>query len=286
MISKLSESNLSPFVKWVGGKRTLVAHIVKMAETVLEDINCYHEPFIGGGAVFLGLRPRKAIINDLNKELIFTYRCIKKDPQKLFDLICTKRNTKEFFLEERRKDRSPDFHECSEFERAARLIYLNKTCFNGMWRENGKGQFNVPYADNDMKPDKFLNLRNALKVSEFLNKSDVEILNETYSEALSRVQRNDLVYLDPPYMPISDTSSFTSYTKHSFGWEEQLGLKKVCDNIDEKNAYFILSNSNHPEIVQLYNKYRVEEVDMRRSINSKGNRRGKIKELLITNIPI
>lgn len=281
----MTDSKIRPFVKWVGGKRALVEEIQIMTADIWDKINVYHEPFVGGGAVFLGLRPKRAVINDLNQNLIMTYRSIKADPDKLFELLCSKENTKDFFLQERIKDRKPGFDALDEFERAARLLYLNKTCFNGIWRENASGYYNVPFANNNVKSDKFLNLENARLVSEYLKSNDVLILNESYTNALSRVKKNDLVYLDPPYMPLSATSSFTSYTRYDFDWNEQKRLKELCDNINHKNAFFILSNSNHPDIVDLYSEYSQKKIGMRRSINSNGNNRGKIKELLISNIP-
>lgn len=284
-MAKLTSTKIRPFVKWVGGKRTLVEEIQTLTANIWDNIECYHEPFVGGGAVFLGLQPKRAVINDLNENLIMTYRAIKEDPEKLFELVCAKENTKEFFLKERMKDRKPSFATLNKFERAARLLYLNKTCFNGLWRENSKGYYNVPFANNGMEPERFLNLDNAKNVSQYLNSNDIQIVNESYTDALSKVKLDDLVYLDPPYMPLSETSSFTSYTKYSFGWNEQKRLKDVCDEINDKKAFFILSNSNHPGIVELYKDYSQNEVGMRRSINSKGNSRGKIKELLITNIP-
>lgn len=281
---KLTDTKIRPFVKWVGGKRSLLEEIQIMTENIGDKINVYHEPFVGGGAVFLGLKPQRAVINDLNENLIMTYRAIKADPERLFELLCTKENTKEFFLQERMKDRKPGFNELDEFERAARLIYLNKTCFNGMWRENASGYYNVPFANNNIKPEKYLDLENARLVSEYLKSNDILILNKGYTDALSRVKKNDLVYLDPPYMPLTETSSFTSYTRHAFDWNEQKRLKEMCDEITRKKAFFILSNSNHSDIVDLYSEYSQKKIGMKRSINSKGGSRGKIKELLISNI--
>jgi len=275
-----------PFVKWVGGKRSLVAEITSLMAPINLNNITYHEPFIGGGALFLNLQPPRAVINDLNPDLIIAYRMIKERPKALYDSLKVKPNSKDKFLTERSLDRNPNFKDLPELDRASRFIYLNKTCYNGMWRENSKGQFNVPFSNNNMNPEAYLNLENALGISDYLNRNDIIIKHGTYVNALKNVSKGDFVYLDPPYYPLNATSSFTSYTKSSFGVQEQIDLKKACDEIASKGAFFVASNSSHSFIRGLYQDYRIEEVRMRRSINSKGHLRGEVKELLITNIDL
>lgn len=277
---------LKPFVKWVGGKRTLVDEIQNIIKLV--DYERYFEPFVGGGAVFLNLKPQKAFISDFNEELIIAYNEIKKNPERLYECLNQLENSKSQYLTIRglKKDISTmlDLTKKSNLERASRLIYLNKTCFNGIWRENRNGEFNVPYAGNSMKPKNYLDLNNAIALSEYFNSNDVIIKHCGFEEAMSDIACKDLVYLDPPYFPLTSTSNFTAYTKSDFAVEEQERLKQLCDQVHSKGGYFILSNSSHEVIRNFYEDYYQIEVHMRRSINSKGDSRSGVTELLITNI--
>lgn len=277
---------LRPFVKWVGGKRTLVNEIRNIINLV--DYERYFEPFVGGGAVFLSLQPKKAFISDYNQELIIAYNEIKKDPKRLYNSLKQLENSKKQYLNIRglTKDNSSvlDLTKKSNLERARRLIYLNKTCYNGMWRENRNGEFNVPYAGNTMKPENYLDLHNAMALSEYFNSNEIQFNHCGFEVAMSDIASGDFVYLDPPYFPLTPTSNFTAYTKIDFALDEQKRLKELCDRVHSQGAYFVLSNSSHEVIRNLYQKYRQIEVHMRRSINSKGESRSGVTELLITNI--
>lgn len=272
---------LQPFLKWAGGKRQLVS---KIREFVPRKFNLYFEPFLGAAAVLFDLQPRTALVNDANKELINCYRVIKRDPTGLIAHARQHQITKRYFYALRSLDRGPEFQKLSDLERASRIIFLNKTCYNGLFRVNSQGQFNVPYG-NYSKPvivdDVVIRA-----VSLYLNQAHVEISNDDFEAALSGAGRGDFVYLDPPYDPLSDTASFTGYNLSSFGRDEQRRLKEVCDDLTRRKCKVLLSNSDTHFIRDLYRdpkRYTIVEVSASRNINSVGTSRGKISELLIFN---
>lgn len=277
----IRDEKLKPFLKWAGGKRQLAATI---REFVPRHYNLYFEPFVGAAAVLFDLQPSTALINDANEELINCYRVVQKFPEKLIVHARQHPNTKKHFYELRSLDRKPDFSELSELERASRLLFLNKTCFNGLFRVNSRGHFNVPYS-------KYSNPRIVDEVairavSRYFNSSKIQMSSEDFEEALSGAGRDDFVYLDPPYDPVSDTSSFTGYNLPSFDRDEQRRLKRVCDELTRRGCKVLLSNSPTPFIRDLYRnerRYTIVEVKANRNINSKGTGRGKVKELLIFN---
>lgn len=272
---------VQPFLKWAGGKRQLLP---TLHEYMPAHYDTYHEPFLGAAAVLFELQPRTAVINDANEELINCYQVIKEQPEELIADACAHPINKEYFYSLRSKDRDPDFRALSAVERASRIIFLNKTCYNGLFRVNSRGHFNVPfgkYIDPTVVDSQVIRA-----VSRYLNDADVEILNNDFASALSRAAEGDFVYLDPPYDPLSDTSSFTGYNLHSFGREEQRRLKAVCDALDMRGCNVLLSNSDTSFIRGLYSdedRYTIVEVSANRSINSVGGGRGKINELLIFN---
>ncbi|HEV7681914.1 MAG TPA: DNA adenine methylase [Pyrinomonadaceae bacterium] len=272
---------LQPFLKWAGGKRQLVPEIRKY---VPHKFKLYFEPFVGAGAVLFDLQPQAALINDANEELVNCYRVIKKDPEGLIAHARQHRNTKEYFYSLRSLDREPGFKSLSALERASRIIFLNKTCYNGLFRVNSQGQFNVPFGKytNPVIVDEIV----IRAVSRFFNEARVEVSNEDFEVALSGAGRGDFVYLDPPYDPLSDTSSFTGYNLNSFGRNEQQRLQRVCDDLTRRGCKVLLSNSATEFIRDLYSdttRYTIVEVEANRNINSVGTSRGKISELLIFN---
>jgi DNA adenine methylase len=269
---------MTPFVKWAGGKRQLLSEIRKF---IPPEISTYFEPFVGGGAVLFDIQPKRAIINDYNSELINAYRIIKSNCQELIDDLKTYMNTKEFFYQVREMDRQPNFKELSDVKRASRIIYLNKTCFNGLFRVNSQGQFNVPFGN--YKEPNFVNESTLKTISNYLNSIDITFLSVDFAESLKGVKKNDFVYLDPPYDPVSDISSFTGYTLNGFDKSEQQRLKETCDLLNEKGTKFLLSNSATPYIKNLYKDYTIEVIQANRSINSIAERRGKVDEVLIRN---
>jgi DNA adenine methylase len=275
------DEKLKPFLKWAGGKRQLTK---KIREFVPTDFNLYFEPFVGGGAVLFDLQPPTALINDVNEELINCYRIIKETPEPLIAHAKLHPNTKRHFYRLRSRDRKPDFKKMSALERASRILFLNKTCFNGLFRVNSQGHFNVPYSKyaNPLIVDEVA-IRAA---SRYLNSSTVEMSSGDFADAVSGAGRGDFVYFDPPYDPISDTSSFTGYNLPSFDRKEQQRLKSLCDDLTRRGCKVLLSNSATDFIRTLYRnerRYTIVEVKANRNINSVGSGRGKVKELLIFN---
>lgn len=272
---------LAPVLKWVGGKRQLLDEILPL---IPNKISTYVEPFVGGGAVIFSLQPKKAIVNDSNEELINVYQVIKERPNELIELLHAYelRNNEDFFYQVRAIDRDKaEYINLTNLERAARIIYLNKTCYNGLFRVNMAGEFNTPYG-NYKKPN-IVNQTVIKALSNYLNKYDVRLICGDYKTALRGLRTGSFVYLDPPYMPLSQTSSYTGYTAAGFGLKEQDELKEQCDILNKKGIRFLLSNSSHPYIHDLYNGYDIKIVSARRAINSKGNKRGEIDEVLIRN---
>lgn len=274
---------VQPVLKWVGGKRQLLDVILPL---IPNDINRYVEPFLGGGAVFFSLQSEKALINDYNKELINVYNIVKKDLNLLISKLeeYQEKNCKESFYQIRELDRKENYKYLSNIDKAARTMYLNKTCYNGLYRVNKKGQFNTPFGSH--KNVNIVNEDLIRKMSAFLNANDIQIFNEDYKKILSEVKKGDFVYLDPPYVPLSISSNFTSYTENGFGLKEQEELKLECDKLNKKGVKFLLSNSDSPLIRELYADYDIIIVKANRFINSKSNKRGKINEVLVKNYDI
>ena len=271
-----------PFLKWAGGKRQLLPAI---KEYLPEKFTQYYEPFVGAGAVLLSLQSKKSVINDTNSELINCYRVIKDDPEELLELCQKHRenNSKEYFYSLREQDRREDFKNRSPVERAARIIYLNKTCFNGLFRVNSNGQFNVPYG-NYSNPV-IVEPAVIRSVSAYLNRRDVRILEGDFAKAVATARKGAFIYFDPPYHPISDTSSFTGYSVDGFGEKEQIRLKQVCDKLTKRGCQVLVSNSSAALIKELYSdsNYEIIEVKATRAINAVASKRGRINELLIHN---
>lgn len=273
---------VSPILKWAGGKRQLLKSIMPL---ILEDpYTTYYEPFVGGGAVLFQLQPGTAVISDCNEDLINIYQVIKKRPEELIALLREHKehNCQEYFYEVRALDRDPKRYGVMQpLERAARMIYLNKTCFNGLFRVNRAGQFNAPWG-RYRNPD-IVRGETIRGISRYLNEADVTILCGDYREALTNVQEGAFVYLDPPYMPLSPSSSFTSYTAAGFGRQEQIELKQQCDRLAQRGIHFLLSNSCCEFIEDLYCDYKVMRVPAKRAINVKADKRGVVDEVLVRN---
>lgn len=270
---------LSPMLKCVGGKRQLLPDIVPM---INKKAPLYVEPFIGGGAVLFNMQPKKAIINDYNQELINVYITVRDNLEELLDelRIHEENNSSDYYYEIRALDRAEEFAQMSNIEKAARIIYLNKTCYNGLYRVNMAGQFNSPYGK--YKNPNIVNEAVLRAISNYFNTNEITILNGDYKEVLKDLEKEAFVYLDPPYMPIS-SSSFTGYTEGGFGYNSQVELKKECDKLNEKGIRFVQSNSDCEIIRELYKDYKIKTVKAKRSINSVGNKRGEINEVLIYN---
>lgn len=289
-----------PFVKWAGGKTQLLEDIKKMLPYDLWQQNeiTYVEPFVGGGAVLFWILQEfpnitKAVINDINAELISTYRVIKYKVDELITEL--KRiqaeyipletdDRKNYYLAQRERYNQAS---SSDIETAALFIFLNRTCFNGLYRVNSKGKFNVPhgrYANPKICDE------NTLKVDSALLQR-VEILCGDFSKTAQYADSHTLYYIDPPYRPLSDTSAFTSYSKGGFDDAEQKRLRDFCNHITSRNSLFVASNSDPCNVnkedrffEELYGKYSIKRVSAARMINSKGSGRGMISELIISNL--
>lgn len=276
----LKNKLISPFVKWVGGKRQLIKEIERELPNDLTRLN-YFEPFVGGGALFFHIQPRFAVINDANPELVNTYEVIKNSVEELIIDLSSHKNEADYFYEIRALDRQKGITNLSKIERASRLIYLNKTCFNGLYRVNNSGEFNSPFGRYE-NPN-IINAPVLRAVSNFLNANKIQISNLDYAKVLNEISKKSFVYLDPPYHPISESSSFTGYMAGGWGEDEQIRLKETCDKLNKIGVKFLLSNSNAPLILNLYSKYNVKAVKASRSINSIGTKRGDVDELMIKN---
>ena len=294
--------NARPFLKWAGGKGQLIPSIEASLPVMVHTSKklTYVEPFIGSGAVLFWVLQqfspiKKAIINDINPDLTGAYSTVKNEPRRLIDILNgiqetyytlkTEAERKDFFLEKRAAFNA---RQLDAADSTALLIFLNRTCFNGLYRVNSRNQFNVPFGTY-IKP-KICDAPNIVATSRLLQK--VTILNGDYSETLRHVRGDVFYYLDPPYKPISRTSSFNSYAKHSFGDSEQVRLKAFCDTLTKKKVFWLMSNSdpknNNPNnnfFDDLYagRPHHIGRVPAKRNINSNAAKRGDIAELLISN---
>ena len=275
-----------PVLKWVGGKRQLIESIKKNMHKVTKDTT-YYEPFMGGGAVLFELQPQKAIVNDINPELINVYRVIKDNVEELIKELSKAKytNNSECFYNIRELDREPKkYRKLNDIQKAARVLYLNKTCYNGLYRVNSAGEFNTPFGRYN-NPN-IINAAGLRAVNKYFNEADIIFLNEDFEGSIEGVKRGSVVYLDPPYAPISETSNFTGYNESGFGELEQSRLKKACDKLTEDGINILLSNSDCEFIRMLYsdeNKYKIIPVKAKRAINGNGDSRGEISEVLIKN---
>lgn len=300
-ITPLGKIKAKPFLKWAGGKSQLISKIQKILFLKFNRNHSftYVEPFIGGGAVLFYIfetfpNLESAIINDINTDLTTAYKIVQKSPQDLIESLTNLENEyyglktldskNDFFLERRQEFNQKGKQ--NSINNTALLIFLNKTCFNGLYRVNSKGLFNVPFGKY-AKP-KICNAENLWSVHECLQKTI--ILNGDFGETLKYANTNTLFYLDPPYKPITTTSSFTSYAKENFTDEDQVRLKKFCNCLNAKKSKFIQSNSDVTNYNKednffdhLYEDYQIDRVKARRNINSKGQKRGEIDEILIHN---
>lgn len=269
---------IAPFLKWVGGKRQLMPAIKELIPKKHTD---YYEPFIGGGAVLFELQPKKAIINDFNEELINVYQTIKENPEELILDLKTHKNESDYFYDLRALDREESFKNMSNIKKASRVIYLNKTCYNGLYRVNNSGEFNSPFGR--YKNPNIVNETTIRAVSKYLNTNNITILNGDFETALKGIKKGDFVYFDPPYHPVSSSSNFTGYIQGGFDMYEQVRLRDLCNELNKKGVSFLLSNSATQFIEDLYKDYKISYVKANRSINSNAKKRGEIDEVLIRN---
>ncbi|MFN8254495.1 MAG: Dam family site-specific DNA-(adenine-N6)-methyltransferase [Bacteroidales bacterium] len=309
VMDDVDENNMQakPFLKWVGGKRQLLEKFQDLYPLELKEskIKNYYEPFLGGGAVFFDIAQNYEIENaylyDINDELILTYIVVQKDVYKLIDLLAnfsiqykklSELKQKEFYYEIRESFNTnrhqTDYRNYSEkwILRAAQIIFLNKTCFNGLFRFNSKGEFNSPQGR--YKNPKILDEQNLLNASKLLVNATIK--KADFREIKRDIKNNSFVYFDPPYKPISTTANFTAYNKKEFPDEEQVQLAGLFDYLDKKGHWLMLSNSdpknidpNNNYFDKLYGKFKITRVEAKRSINSNPAKRNAINEIVVTN---
>lgn len=300
--------NAKPFVKWAGGKGQLLTELFKQLPAHIRKeskIDCYVEPFVGGGALFFYLKSKfdikEAYLIDINPELIIGYKVVKNDPRKLIRKLMelqeyykskNEEERKKFYYQIRsvynKQSKSFDYENYNEawVERAALLIFLNKTCYNGLFRQNKKGEFNVPFGG--YRNPKICDSKNIIQASNALK--DAKVICGDFSISERFIEKNTFVYLDPPYRPLNKTSSFTDYSKHGFTEKDQIRLAEFFRRMDEKGAYLMLSNSDpkntNPDddfFKEKYAGYKIKRVLANRAISCIGDKRGPIYELIITN---
>lgn len=268
-----------PFLKWVGGKTQLLPELMKRVE-MAGDFGRYHEPFVGGGALFFelyrtGRLRKKAWLSDNNPRLIETYQGVRDHVDEVISLLRRhkKRHSEDYFYKVR--GAVPN----TLPERAARIIYLNKTCYNGLYRENQKGQFNSPFGR--YKNPQICDEDNLRAVAKALTKARVE--QGHFETVVDKAQPGDLVYFDPPYYPVSKTASFTGYDRGAFGEDSQRLLARVYAQLANKGVHVLLSNSMTPFIEDLFRDFAIDSVAANRAVNSRADRRGKVAEALVRN---
>ena len=276
----MKEVALQPFTKWTGGKRQLLPVI---RELMPKKYNRYFEPFVGGGALFFDLAPKNAVINDFNAELINCYQQIKDNPQELIEILKVHQeyNSKEYYLDLRSVDRDERIDMMSEVQRAARILYMLRVDFNGLYRVNSKNQFNVPYGR--YKNPKIVDENLVSAISTYLNNNQIEIKKGDFEKAVLDVQPGDFVYFDPPYIPLSETSAFTSYTHEGFSYDDQVRLRDTFKKLSDTGAYVMLSNSSSFLVEELYQDFNIHYVEATRTNGAKSSSRGRISEIIVTN---
>ncbi len=268
-----------PVLKWVGGKRQLIDTFVPLLP---KRITSYCEPFIGGGALLFYLQTNTAYVNDINADLICVYKVIKENVDDLIKELKKYRNEADFFYSIRDWDRDNNkYQTLSAVEKAARMLYLNKTCYNGLYRVNNAGEFNSPFG-NYRNPN-IVNEPVLRAVSAYFNRAEIKFSALDYAEVLAEIKRGTFVYLDPPYDPVSETSNFTGYSKGGFSRDDQIRLKKCCDELDKRGIKFMLSNSATPFIMEQYAAYHITIVQAKRAINSVASKRGNVDEVVVRN---
>ena len=266
----VSKPSAKPIIKWAGGKQALAPHLASLFPRRFEK---YYEPFVGGASVFLTLAPRRAVISDENEWLIDTYRAVREDWKAVARILDTLTNTKAAYLRIRKVRPT----ELEAFQRAAHLIYLNKTCFRGLFRVNKQGQFNVPYGAYKRR---YYDPKNLECFSEVLK--DVEIRCGDFELAIYGVTRRDFIYFDPPYYKLGGYSDFNRYTATKFYAADHVRLAAVCRELDRRNIRWAVSNSNTPFVRSLFKSFSIRKIAARREIKLQSQERD-VSELLITN---
>lgn len=278
-MEKSKNKLVAPVLKWVGGKRQLLDTLIPLLP---QHITTYCEPFVGGGALLFDLQPNTAYVNDINVDLIRVYKVIKDDVESLITTLQDYKNEADFFYAVRDWDRDKEkYSSLPDVQKAARILYLNKTCYNGLFRVNNAGEFNSPFG-NYRNPN-IVNASTLRAVSSYLNTATVHLTALDYAEVLKTLPKGTFVYLDPPYDPVSDTSSFTGYSKGGFNRDAQIRLRKCCDDLNARGFKFMLSNSATDFIKEQYAAYNITIVKAKRAVNSDSTKRGEVDEVVVRN---
>ena len=268
-----------PVVKWVGGKRQLLPVLTPLLPP---RITSYCEPFVGGGALLFWKQPQRAVINDINADLIQMYEVIRDSVEELITELETHTNDSEHFYEVRDWDRNRETYGLlTNIEKAARIIYLNKTCYNGLFRVNNAGEFNAPFGS--YKNPNIVNAPTLRAVSKYFLEAEIVFSCRDYADVLAEVPRGAFVYLDPPYDPITNTANFTGYSRGGFCREDQIRLRECCDDLHQRGIKFMLSNSSTEFIREQYAAYAITTVQARRAVNSNADGRGQVDEVVVRN---
>lgn len=274
--------NAKPIVKWAGGKRQLIDRLL---ELMPDSYETYFEPFIGGGALLFELMPTKAIINDVNEELLSIYKCLGNESDfnsMIKDLEAhEKKHSEEHYYQVREEDRAPDYSKMPIWKKASRAIYLNKSCFNGLYRVNSQGYFNVP-SGKKQKVQTY-DKDNIIKLHNYFMSGSVTVMSGDFTKAVESAKIGDFVYFDPPYDPLDDKDTFTSYTKFNFTKDDQRRLSDLFKELTSRGVKIMLSNHNTKFINELYKGFNINIVNAKRMINSDSNGRGNVEEVIITN---
>lgn len=269
----------APILKWAGGKRRLLEALRPLLPQQIEP---YAEPFVGGGALLFNLRPMTAYVNDVNPDLIELYRTIRDHAEGVIAQLSRHKNDEDYFYEIRDWDRDKAAYAArSPVERAARTLFLNKTCFNGLHRVNSAGLFNVPFGF--YKSPELVNAPALLEVSAYFNQASIVFTCGDYVDAVRELPRGAFVYFDPPYDPVSRTANFTAYSKGGFGRDEQIRLRELCDVLDRRGVRFMLSNSATDFIRAQYANYRIDTIQAARAIAADPGKRGPVDEVVVRN---
>ena len=275
-VASLQPAGVRPFVKWAGGKTQLLDELVAR---VPAEFDRYIEPMVGGGALYFRLLPEHAVLGDLNGELLLCYRVVKERVESLITALGAHKHCKKHYYRVRNVDRDASFWSWTEVERAARFIYLNRTCFNGLYRVNSRGEFNVPFGE--YKRPRIVQEEVLRACSEALQ--GAVLVEGSFEATVSQATAKDFIYFDPPYLPSSKTAQFTSYVKGGFHDADQLKLRTVCSELDERGVRWMVSNSYNETMLRLWDNFNISVVDAARAINSKGEKRGNVKEIIVTN---
>lgn len=274
---------MEPILRWAGGKRQLLNDICAIINSVLTEKNKYYEPFIGGGSIAFSISHKKTIINDFNPELINVYKVVRDNPIELITALKEHQNNhcKEYYYKIRELDRMPNYLELSQIDKAARIIYLNKTCYNGLYRVNSKGYFNVPIGRNSTVPDVVMENK-ILELSKFLNSKNVEIRRGDFENCIVDAKKNDVIYFDPPY-DYEDTNGFTSYNENGFSRNDLVRLKDLCIKLIKKGCKVIVSNNDTEFVNKIFanDYFIIKHIEAKRYINCDGQKRSHVKEVII-----